>query len=389
MSSCASGCEDLEEAGKLAALPGNGHTWTVHVLNSGKVDEQRFTAELGRMFHTPVEVLELPKVDRTSLGLLPSRFVFKHQILPLGTTENAVCASLLTMSSITWRAASPASSSPGKKIEWVLVPRSQLLRAIKTLYGVGAETFEELLQMSDRTADSGDERFEAMDLDADDPEASVVKFVNQIIREAIAERATDIHVEPLENDLRIRYRIDGILHEVAVPPQLRLLQSAIISRLKVMARMDIAEKRLPQDGRINLSRGHEANIDVRVSTIPTVNGESISLRLLTREEQQFGFERLDLSDETGRYRPHPAGAAERHRARDRTDRFREIDLALLVPEQHQFRAAPHHHHRGAGRIPAARRLANRCEAGDRANICARAAAHSAAGSERHHGGRNP
>ena len=118
------------------------------------------------------------------------------------------------------------------------------------------------------------------DINANDPEASVVKFVNQIIREAIAERATDIHVEPLENDLRIRYRIDGILHEAAVPPQLRLLQSAIISRLKVMARMDIAEKRLPQDGRINLAAG-ATSIDVRVSTIPTVNGESISLRLLS------------------------------------------------------------------------------------------------------------
>ena len=126
----------------------------------------------------------------------------------------------------------------------------------------------------------------------------MVKFVNQIIREAIVERATDIHVEPLENDLRIRYRIDGILHEVAVPPQLRLLQSAIISRLKVMAHMDIAERRLPQDGRINL-QAHEQNIDVRVSTIPTVNGESISLRLLSRDQQQsFGFERLDLSPST-------------------------------------------------------------------------------------------
>ena len=109
----------------------------------------------------------------------------------------------------------------------------------------------------------------------------MVKFVNQVIREAIYERATDIHVEPLENDLRIRYRIDGMLHEVAVPPQLRVLQSAIISRLKVMAHMDIAERRLPQDGRINLTTNAGA-IDVRVSTIPTVNGESISLRLLSR-----------------------------------------------------------------------------------------------------------
>jgi type II secretory ATPase GspE/PulE/Tfp pilus assembly ATPase PilB-like protein len=123
----------------------------------------------------------------------------------------------------------------------------------------------------------------------------VVKFVNQIIREAIAERATDIHVEPLENDLRIRYRIDGILHEVAVPPQLRVLQSAIISRLKVMSHMDIAERRLPQDGRMNL-HASSVEIDVRVSTIPTVNGESISLRLLSRGEQHFNFERLDLGD---------------------------------------------------------------------------------------------
>jgi general secretion pathway protein E len=290
----AGGCEDPEEAGKLAAAPANGITWTLHVLNSGKVDEQRFTAELGRMFNTPVESLDMAKVDRSLLGALPSRFVFKHQILPIGQGEKGIrLATFDVFNSAARRLA--AQLLPGKKIEWVLVPRTLLIRSIKSLYGVGAETFEEILQATDRNLDSGEERFEAMDLDADDPEASVVKFVNQIIREAISERATDIHVEPLENDLRIRYRIDGILHEVAVPPQLRVLQSAIISRLKVMAHMDIAEKRLPQDGRINLSRGAESNIDVRVSTIPTVNGESISLRLLTRGEQQFGFERLDLS----------------------------------------------------------------------------------------------
>ena len=290
----ASGCEDPEEAAKLAATPANGDTWTVHVLNSGKVDEQRLTAELGRLFNTPVESIDMSKVDRSTLGSLPSRFVFKHQILPIGQGEKGLrLATYDVFNSAARRLASQLLS--GKKIEWVLVPRAQLLRSIKALYGVGAETFEEILQTTGRSLESGEERFEAMDLDADDPEASVVKFVNQIIREAISERATDIHVEPLENDLRIRYRIDGILHEVAVPPQLRVLQSAIISRLKVMAHMDIAEKRLPQDGRINLSRGHEANIDVRVSTIPTVNGESISLRLLTRADQQFGFERLDLS----------------------------------------------------------------------------------------------
>jgi type II secretory ATPase GspE/PulE/Tfp pilus assembly ATPase PilB-like protein len=179
-----------------------------------------------------------------------------------------------------------------KPAEWVLVPRAQLLRAMKTLYGVGAETFDEILK-SKRDFEVLQAGETATDISSDDPEASVVKFVNQIIREAIVERATDIHVEPLENDIRIRYRIDGILHEVAVPPQLRVLHSAIISRLKVMSQMDIAERRLPQDGRMNLQANNQ-EIDVRVSTIPTVNGESISLRLLSRGGQQFGFERLDL-----------------------------------------------------------------------------------------------
>ncbi|MEA3189011.1 MAG: ral secretion pathway protein [Chthoniobacter sp.] len=289
----ASGCDDLEEANRLAATPNNGQTWTVLVLNSGKVDEQRFTINLGQLFKTPVETVDLKSIDRTSLGLLPSRFVFKHHILPLSATDEKV--RLATYDVFNTVARRLATQLINKKIEWVLVPRSELLRAIKALYGVGAETFDEILK-STRTLDAADERVAAMDLNADDPEASVVKFVNQIIREAINERATDIHVEPLESDLRIRYRIDGILHEVAVPPQLRVLQSSILSRLKVMAHMDIAEKRLPQDGRINLQSGGES-IDVRVSTIPTVNGESISLRLLTRnEQQQFGFERLDLSE---------------------------------------------------------------------------------------------
>jgi general secretion pathway protein E/type IV pilus assembly protein PilB len=109
------------------------------------------------------------------------------------------------------------------------------------------------------------------------------------------ERATDIHVEPLENDLRIRYRIDGILTKSRCRLSSACLQSAIISRLKVMSHMDIAERRLPQDGRINLTTSAGA-IDVRVSTIPTVNGESISLRLLSRSETlAFGIDRLDMS----------------------------------------------------------------------------------------------
>src|SRR6266513_2730952 len=208
----ASGVPSREEAAELSTNL-NGGSWTTQVLDSGKVDEQRFLEAIGNFFQVPVMSIDTKRIDRSTLSLLPSRFVFQHHILPIETREKT----------------------------GVLVPRAQILRAMKTVYGVGAETFDEILK-TNRSFEGVQDIEMATDLDANDPEASVVKFVNQVIREAIVERATDIHVEPLENDLRIRYRIDGILHAVAVPPQLRLLQSAIISRLKVMAHMDIAER---------------------------------------------------------------------------------------------------------------------------------------------------
>ncbi|HKP92754.1 MAG TPA: GspE/PulE family protein [Chthoniobacterales bacterium] len=291
----ASGVPSREEAAALSTNL-NGGSWTAQVLDSGKVDEQRFLEAIGNFFQVPVVSIDAKRIDRSTLSLLPSRFVFQHHILPIETRDKTVVLATYDLFNSVGRQL--ASQLLKRPTEWVLVPRAQILRAMKSVYGVGAETFDEILK-TNRSFEMMDDIESATDLDANDPEASVVKFVNQIIREAILERATDIHVEPLEGDLRIRYRIDGILHEVAVPPQLRLLQSAIISRLKVMAHMDIAERRLPQDGRINL-QAHDQNIDVRVSTIPTVNGESISLRLLSRTEQQsFGFERLDLSEKQG------------------------------------------------------------------------------------------
>src|ERR1700758_5518859 len=286
-----SGVPSDEEAAQLATNL-NGGSWVGQVLDSGKVDESRFLGAIGNFFRVPVISIDAKKIDRETLSILPSRFVFQHHILPIEVKENSVVLATYDLfNSIGRQLAGQLLKKPA---EWVLVPRAQVLRAMKTLYGVGAETFDEILKTRG-SLDVLDDGEAAIQINADDPEASVVKFVNQIIREAIFERATDIHVEPLENDLRIRYRIDGILHEVAVPPQLRVLQSAIISRLKVMSHMDIAERRLPQDGRMNLLAKNQ-EIDVRVSTIPTVNGESISLRLLSRGEQQFNFERLDLGE---------------------------------------------------------------------------------------------
>src|SRR5207237_923765 len=158
-------------------------------------------------------------------------------------------------------------------------------------YGVGAETLDEMgndeeepleLLIGDKEITEGDQ------------EASVIKFVNQVIWEAYKDRATDIHLEPQEDELRIRYRIDGILHQTPMPPQLKRFQSAILSRIKVMSGMNISEKRLPQDGRINVRiKGEE--IDIRVSTVPTVYGESTSVRLLSRGKIFMSLDKLGFS----------------------------------------------------------------------------------------------
>src|SRR5207253_614436 len=124
-------------------------------------------------------------------------------------------------------------------------------------------------------------------------EASVVKLVNEILVEAANERASDVHIEPEEIGLRIRYRIDGILQTQKLPPEITRFQSAIISRLKIMARLNIAEKRLPQDGRIKM-RVSSREIDVRVSIIPMIHGEGIVLRLLDKGRMVFNLANVGM-----------------------------------------------------------------------------------------------
>jgi type II secretory ATPase GspE/PulE/Tfp pilus assembly ATPase PilB-like protein len=171
-----------------------------------------------------------------------------------------------------------------------LAPKPEIEKALKKYYGVGAETLDELAQDEPLELLVGEDK----EITEGDKEASVIKFVNQIVWEAYKDRATDIHFEPAEDELRIRYRIDGILHQTPMPPQLKRYQSALISRVKVMSGMNIAEKRLPQDGRINVRiKGEE--IDIRVSTVPTVYGESVSLRLLTRGKIFLSLDKLGFA----------------------------------------------------------------------------------------------
>jgi general secretion pathway protein E len=259
------------------------------ILDSKLVDETRFLRGISDWLQIPWWDKALTSVAGQLREKVPARLALRYHVVPLQQENSTIWLGLYDPFDLLARQTLAASLR--EKVRYIMSTRTLILQALRQGYGIGAETFEAILQGRTEEEVNPELRQETNVLDLDDSEASVVKFVNQILREALEQRATDIHVEPLPNDLRIRYRIDGVLHEVPVPANIRLLQASVISRLKVMAHLDIAERRLPQDGRINLELLGQP-IDVRVATIPSVAGESVSLRLLGQE--RFTFDRLGL-----------------------------------------------------------------------------------------------
>ncbi|OUW17305.1 MAG: secretion system protein E [Opitutales bacterium TMED158] len=177
----------------------------------------------------------------------------------------------------------------GIRPEWRLANPDRISKFITQNLGVGAESLDESFDMDDDlvVAEADEE---------EDEDAAIIRFVNDVFHQAVDDGATDIHFEPMEEELRIRYRIDGLLVSVPVPDNLRRFQDAIVSRLKIMAKLNISERRLPQDGRINLKSG-DAMLDIRLSTMPVMYGESISLRLLNKKSSPLSLQQLGMSDE--------------------------------------------------------------------------------------------
>lgn len=335
-----SGCEDLERLkSALQEAATQQRSAVRETLTLGGVEEAPFLRELARR----LSVEWIPEADVVPAPHLqeefPARLALQHHLLPYQLDGETLI--LTGYDPLDYLAFQIVRTTLTRRIRFVMSTRRAILSALRTTYGVGAETFEALLQGRDATDALSDTEEEINVLDEEDSEASVMKFVNQILREAIRERATDIHVEPLGSDLRIRYRVDGVLHEAPVPPKIKLLQASVISRLKIMSNLDIAERRIPQDGRINLELGGQA-IDVRVATIPSVNGESVSLRLLGQE--RFTFDRLGLDAARRETDPRPAGHAQWHCAGDRPHGLRKIHLAVHLPLQPQHQGAQDHHH---------------------------------------------
>jgi type II secretion system protein E len=285
---------DAQIADVLKLQKETGGSITGIITSNNYVAEDKFLSGLAEALNVPMVRVHEQQIPPEVLEIIPNKAVFQYKVVPLSVKDGVL--QVVTADPFRPGLVDALRLASGKRIRFALCAEADIDKAIRQFYGVGGETIERMMQ-DDRIEVAPDlDHLEKADLGELDEEASVMKFVNQIIWQAYEDQATDIHFEPMEKDLRIRYRVDGMLVQTPVPPQLKRFQSAILTRIKVMANMDIAEKRLPQDGRIGL-RIRGTDIDIRVSTMPTTYGESVSLRLLMNNANLLNLGKLGLVPE--------------------------------------------------------------------------------------------
>lgn len=237
-----------------------------------------------------VEYVELKKekIDTKAVEKVPVKFALHYQIMPYKFEGDTLVVALPDPLDI--HKLDDLKLLLDVEIKPVLSYEEDILEAIQKYYGVGANILEEIMAREDFQETQGISKSTVQDLEVAVEDASIIKFVNQILAQAVDERATDIHLEPYEGELRVRFRIDGFLYEVPIPESLKLFHQSIVSRIKIMANLDIAEHRLPQDGRIKIRiKGEE--LDLRVSIVPSAYGEALQIRLLSTKEK-FSLESL-------------------------------------------------------------------------------------------------
>ena len=287
------GLLDNQTAERVGALRAEGRPLDEALLAGSGLPEEDLLRYLAKEFRALYVDLEQCGPPKDFLSQFPARILLKHRLLPLEEQDDVVV--VVTSRLFDIAGMDELRLATGKEFRLALAPASEIDRCIKRCLGVGADTVQSLvseasengIQVVDQETD------EDVDLAYIAEDASIIKLVNQVLTEAIELRATDVHFEPFEDELRVRYRVDGMLQEATIPPEVGRFQAAIVSRLKILSRLDIAEKRLPQDGRIKLKvAGRE--IDVRVSVIPMLHGEAVVLRLLDRSSALLGLEQLGM-----------------------------------------------------------------------------------------------
>lgn len=272
-----------EEGGKIGEI----------LIRLGYLNDDKLLESLSMQWDIPfVSTLNIHEIDPALTEKVPLSFAKRHQFLPL--KRNGQSIEVATAKPLNLSALDDLYLLLKRPIQLITVPAGEVVRSIHQIYELATDSPEEAI--SDLSGESlsalAEELAEPEDLLDTDDEAPMILLVNSIFFQAVQQRASDIHFEPFEREMKIRYRVDGILYNVLSPP--KRLQSALISRVKVMAGMNIAEKRLPQDGRIGLRIGGR-EIDIRVSDVPTAHGERLVLRLLEKSSQLLNLDDIGMS----------------------------------------------------------------------------------------------
>jgi len=260
----------------------------------GFIEENELTAFLSKQYGVPSIDLGEFDIELDIIKLIPKEVVLKHQIIPVNRTGATLIVAMADPSNIF--AIDDIKFLTGYNVEVVVASEQAIEGAVEKYYTSNVTFDDVMLDFDDEEVDviDADEDMNELDLEKSAGDAPVIKLVNLILLDAIRKGASDIHVEPFEKQLRVRYRIDGMLYEVMKPPV--KLKHAITSRLKIMSMLDIAERRLPQDGRIKLKMGKNKEMDFRVSVLPTIWGEKVVLRLLDKSNLQLDMTKLGFEE---------------------------------------------------------------------------------------------
>ena len=261
------------------------------LIRDSLITEADLTSFLSKQYGVPTINLADYEVDAQVIKIIPAEIAHKYQIVPVNRAGSTLIIAMSDPSNIF--AIDDIKFMTGYNVEVVVVAESSIKTAIDKLYdqtATLADVMNDLDSMEDFEVLGEDDDVDLTSLERATEDAPVVKLVNLILTDAIKKKASDIHVEPYERSFRVRYRIDGILYEVMKPPL--KLKNAITSRIKIMSELDIAERRLPQDGRIKIKLGGGKDMDFRVSVLPTLFGEKIVMRLLDKSNLQLDMTKL-------------------------------------------------------------------------------------------------
>jgi type IV pilus assembly protein PilB len=265
------------------------------LIKNGFISEQDLTSFLSKQYGVPSINLSELEVDSAVTKIIPGDVAQKYQIIPVNRAGNTLIVAMSDPSNIF--AVDDIKFMTGYNIEVVVASEAAIKAAIDKFYDQSASLADVMgeMDMEDFEVIGDEEDIDVSSLEKATEDAPVVKLVNLILTDAIKKKASDIHIEPYERTFRVRYRIDGVLYEVMKPPL--KLKNAITSRVKIMAELDIAERRLPQDGRIKIKLGGGKDMDYRVSVLPTLFGEKIVMRLLDKSNLQLDMTKLGYEPE--------------------------------------------------------------------------------------------